>query len=477
MFPGGNAHAEHPHPGAPPEAKPRRLTGWTRYLRPIPTRLRHPTMPPQRTSPPSCPRRLESQPATLPAAHARYTLKTSRPPPKGLRHFLRLRKEARVSGGRVCGGVAGFCAVLARYCTEGERQGGEEWGRLDGKGGRGWFRERVEAVEKKLTSAFDTHGIAALAIRDGRAHKPGHQATYFDGDWEGTVNKHTHAHWSPLPYTFPCLPAVRSDLRTVLVLSPLRPPTDFSPCDPPTLAQALTLSDSTPFTLSPRAPEHSLRSRKETTCVAPRGAWAGWGTFLVSCFLFSVLYGRWDGTGRVPPSSCFARIQPLLFKVAVGHARRPVLVSASSAEFTTDLVPVLSMTKLADASVSGGARGVSGAEGGAGSYFTDVLVPEEVLRSHWIGVGTSAAVISGDEFPVASSAATLRQVLSATTACQRNLRKFYQPNFKISGTAGESVRARDACEGNTQLSMERVYKRQEMKGNHGSGYGESTSAE
>jgi hypothetical protein len=40
-----------------------------------------------------------------------------------------------------------------------------------------------------LQLASDSHGIAALAIRDGRAHKPEQQATYFDGDWEGTVNK------------------------------------------------------------------------------------------------------------------------------------------------------------------------------------------------------------------------------------------------------------------------------------------------
>jgi hypothetical protein len=33
------------------------------------------------------------------------------------------------------------------------------------------------------------HGITALAIRDGRAHQPEHHAMYFDGDWEGTVNK------------------------------------------------------------------------------------------------------------------------------------------------------------------------------------------------------------------------------------------------------------------------------------------------
>ncbi|KAJ7915979.1 hypothetical protein B0H13DRAFT_2451727 [Mycena leptocephala] len=57
-----------------------------------------------------------------------------------------------------------------------------------------------------------------------------------------------------------------------------------------------------------------------------------------------------------------------------------VLVSASSAEFTTDLVPVLSMTKLADDSTS------SAGEGG-GSCFGDVLVPGEFYyrNSWWAG--------------------------------------------------------------------------------------------
>jgi hypothetical protein len=32
--------------------------------------------------------------------------------------------------------------------------------------------------------------------------------------------------------------------------------------------------------------------------------------------------------------------------------------------------------------------------------------------------------------------------------------------------------AEKLSQGNTQLSMERVYKRQEMKGNHGPGYGD-----
>ncbi|KAJ6574537.1 hypothetical protein B0H19DRAFT_1063483 [Mycena capillaripes] len=100
-------------------------------------------------------------------------------------------------------------------------------------------------------------GIAALAIRNGKAHKPDHRASYFDGDWRG---------------------------RSINALS-LNAPT----------AQA-----------------------GETKCVGQRG---------------------------------------------VGEAKDV----NSSAEFTTDLAPLLSMTKLADVTVAEGVRIV----------FADVLVPGE----------------------------------------------------------------------------------------------------
>ncbi|KAJ7915985.1 hypothetical protein B0H13DRAFT_2270131 [Mycena leptocephala] len=116
---------------------------------------------------------LSSQPATLPAARARYTLKTSRRLQKG-------STRSSPSHGWVCWGVARFCAVFEGgkrcCCTKGER--GEERREAGGlERGRGWFRERVEAVEKRLASDSNTHGIATLAIRNGRAHKPEHQAT------------------------------------------------------------------------------------------------------------------------------------------------------------------------------------------------------------------------------------------------------------------------------------------------------------
>jgi hypothetical protein len=118
MFPGthggdapppahGSGHEEHPHPGAPPGGGCHLLTGRTRYLRPIPTHLRHPTTPPQRTSPPSCPRRLESQPAHRPrCARALYTGDLLPPLQKG---STRSSPTQRSAGVWWCG------AILRRF--------------------------------------------------------------------------------------------------------------------------------------------------------------------------------------------------------------------------------------------------------------------------------------------------------------------------------------------------------------------------
>ncbi|KAJ7906615.1 hypothetical protein B0H13DRAFT_2662711, partial [Mycena leptocephala] len=160
--------------------------------------------------------------------------------------------------------------------------------------------------------------------------------------------QHTHARQFLLPSTMPCracpctptsipsnfasaLPPItvlingRDEPRVVFDVRPLVE-------DPPTLAQALTLSDPTSFTLSPpRTGAFFAQPERNDVCRPARGV---------------------GGVGDVP-----------------------FLVSASSAEFTTDLVPVLSMTKLSDVSTGGGA------EGGRGSCFVEVLVPGEMRDS------------------------------------------------------------------------------------------------
>ncbi|KAJ7915968.1 hypothetical protein B0H13DRAFT_2451717 [Mycena leptocephala] len=235
---------------------------------------------------------LSSQPATLPAAHARYTLKTFRPPPRGFDAFFAFAQER----GCLVDGYVGVWRDFARF----------------------W------RVELALAANSDTHGIAVLTIRDGHAEKPEHQATYFDGDWERTVK-----FASALP-PMTVLINGRDEPRVVFDVGLL-----FE--DPPTLAQALTLSDPTPFTLSPpRTAAFFAQPERKDVCRPARGV---------------------DGVGDIP---------------------------SSSAEFTPDLVPVLSMTKLGDAStsLSGGDNSPEG-----GSCFADVLVTGEFYyrNSWWAG--------------------------------------------------------------------------------------------
>ncbi|KAJ7911707.1 hypothetical protein B0H13DRAFT_2480158 [Mycena leptocephala] len=113
------------------------------------------------------------------------------PAPRGFGAFFAFAQErgCLVDG---CAGV--WCDFAPFWRVENAvaaQRVGQSGGRLEGieKGGRGWFREMVEAVEKRLVSDNATHGIAAPVIRDGRAHKPEHLPPYFVGDWEGTVNK------------------------------------------------------------------------------------------------------------------------------------------------------------------------------------------------------------------------------------------------------------------------------------------------
>ncbi|KAJ7934155.1 hypothetical protein B0H13DRAFT_2494776 [Mycena leptocephala] len=113
-----------------------------------------------------------------------------------------------------------------------------------------------------LASDSDTHGIATLAIRDGRAHKPEHQATSFDGDWEGTVNKFA----STLPPVTVLING-RDEPRVVFDVGPL--------------FEALILTDPAPFALSPRERALSLPNLKGQACVGRRGAWTG-GDFPVA---------------------------------------------------------------------------------------------------------------------------------------------------------------------------------------------------
>ncbi|KAJ7041646.1 glycosyl transferase family 90-domain-containing protein [Mycena alexandri] len=253
---------------------------------------------------------LASQPSSLPSARSRYSLRTGRNPPRGFDAFYAFAKE------RGCL-VEGYTAV--------ERDFAPFW-RAE-KTRKGWFRERVRVMEGKLVN--DAHGVAALAIRDGKVQRPENGATYFDGDWENTINKFA----SSLP-SLTVLINGRDEPRVVFDVAGL-----FD--DPPTQPPAPT--DPNPFALSPPSTGAFFADPvRKDVCRPARGV-------------------------------------GVLEDV-------PFLLSASSAEFTTDLVPVLSMAKTVDASTTVDAT-AAGMGGGGGSCFADVLVPGEFYyrNSWWAG--------------------------------------------------------------------------------------------
>ncbi|KAJ7829714.1 hypothetical protein B0H13DRAFT_2434921 [Mycena leptocephala] len=346
----------------------------------------------RRNAPPAL---LSSQPATSRRARAPH-LKTSRP--------LQGDSPYRLRG---CGAICPFGG--SRWCCcPGEKEG--EGGRLEGKGGTAGL-DRGEAVEKRVScgvlfplygvlrfeypppSAFgfafpvfspflthlrpfleltrsparfrpDTHGIAALAIRDGRAHKPEHQATYSDGDWEGTVNKVCFGVcvvFSFLTFGF--------SLRLVLFPAPCRP-YSLAPCTllelaPTSLSRpCLSLGCSALFVciLSDSASPTLTSTSASTISFSPRPP----TPFASALPPMTVLINGRDEPRVVFDVGPLVEDLPTLAQAltlsdptpfALSPRARALLISASSAELTTDLVPVLSMTKLADASVSGGAGG------------------------------------------------------------------------------------------------------------------------
>ncbi|KAJ6527361.1 hypothetical protein DFH09DRAFT_1371434 [Mycena vulgaris] len=263
-------------------------------------------------------------PPSLAAARTRYALKTSRPPPRGFDAFYAFARTPE----RGClvdaydGVHADFASFWQAECLP----------------GRGWFRKRVREVAERLKN--DPRGMTALSIRDGVVHRPDYQGTYFDEDWERTINKYlmptSAVRRRPPPLTV--LINGRDEPRVVFDALPL--------FRAPIPAASASTSDSATDTEAP----HSIRpgaALDRGLLRAARGLWAG---------------GRGEGY-----AGCAIPLLPLL-----------VLLFASSAEFTTDLVPVLSMAKptdgagvdaLSGAWVGGGGRSTGGVRGRRASWM------------------------------------------------------------------------------------------------------------
>ncbi|KAJ7087520.1 hypothetical protein C8R44DRAFT_893220 [Mycena epipterygia] len=272
-----------------------------------------------------------AQPHTPAAARARYTLKTGRTPPHGFDAFV------DYAGQHGCL-VDAYDGVHADFLPfwQAERRAPQ----------RGWFRQRVKVVEERLKK--DSRGLTALTVRDGKVHRPEYQGTYFDGDWENTINKFASA----LP---PLTVIINGRDEPRVVFDALQLFEDNTTTT--TTTSFLDLTDRTPFALSP--PSTAAFFAPRAGC-KPRGGGVGDVSFLTS---------------------------------------------ASSAEFTTDLVPVLSMAKVGGGvpslglgggldtgagvgdAAGGGQGGGGGGGGGEHTCFADVLVPGEFYyrNSWWAG--------------------------------------------------------------------------------------------
>ncbi|KAJ7757200.1 glycosyl transferase family 90-domain-containing protein [Mycena maculata] len=258
-----------------------------------------------------------AQPA-LAAARARYTLKTGRPPPRGFDAFVAFAQERNCLVDAYAGVHADFAPFWAL-----ERQE------------KGWFRRRVEGLEKQLLAA--PRGMIALRVHAGAVHKPDYWGSYFDDDWRAKIGQFA-AHLPDLTVVingrdeprvvFDVAPLLESSLDSDSTL-PLDPDSDSAQMTK--ITELTALHDATPFALAPPSTASFFASKPG--CGGPGGG-------------------------------------------AVSFLR-----SSSSAEFTTDLYPVLSMAKIRDVS-SGNANANS-----AHTCFADVLVPGEFYyrNSWWAG--------------------------------------------------------------------------------------------
>ncbi|KAJ7434890.1 glycosyl transferase family 90-domain-containing protein [Mycena galericulata] len=314
-----------------------------------------------------------SQPHTLPSARARYSLQTGRAPPRGYDEFFAFAQErgclvdARAYSG-VFADFAPFWALeAASHSAAGSASGSNG---VEAKEGSGWFRTRVRTVAQRLAAAPDKRGMTALQIHGGKVVRPDYQGTYFDGDWETTVNK-----FAPALPDLTVLINGRDEPRVVFDVKPLLAAsyassyssTSSSDKPPQNLTHLTSLTDPTPFALAPPS---------TAAFFATRPGCGGSASSLASSASSSSGLGLdSDDTGGGGGGEG---------GVGAG-ADVSFILSASSAEFTTDLVPVLSMAKIVDVdSVKGGGVQVQAGAGAGHTCFADVVVPGEFYyRDSW----------------------------------------------------------------------------------------------
>ncbi|KAJ6551005.1 hypothetical protein DFH09DRAFT_1366527 [Mycena vulgaris] len=303
----------------------------------------------------------------LAAARARYALKTSRPPPHGFDAFYAFAREHNCL-------IDAYDGVHADFVPF-------------------WQVERrgpgvvSEAVAERLKK--DPRGMTALSIRDGEVHRPDYQGTYFDGDWERTINKFAAA----LPPRTVLING-RDEPRVMFDALPLfrasSPAASASTSDSDTEAYVNAPPPGAGGNAPPPPPSHSTSDNANSQGgTGGSGSRKGDGLHLTltdpTPFAFA------------PPSTAAFFAPRAGCGPAAGvevMAEVPFLLSASSAEFTTGLVPVLSMTKPADGAGVGGGSTAAEAGGVRGpTCFVDLVVPGEFKYADNVAWGDKKEVL------------------------------------------------------------------------------------
>ncbi|CAK5275152.1 unnamed protein product [Mycena citricolor] len=196
-------------------------------------------------------------------------------------------------------------------------------------GKRGWFREQVTKTAERWVRDGDSHGAVAMDVRSGRMYRPGYQGSYFDGDWDNKINMFA----SSLP-----------DMKVLI-----------NGRDEPRVAY-----DTAPL----------LRGSKSEVNLG-----------IVDGKPFAHSF---DGSA---PASDFFRTREGCAPLNGEMGDVPFLVSPSSSDLTTDLIPILSMAKLADGSGIGSGAALDFSPSSGHSCFADILIVGEFYytSSSWAG--------------------------------------------------------------------------------------------
>ncbi|KAF7366902.1 CAP10 domain-containing protein [Mycena sanguinolenta] len=200
------------------------------------------------------------------------------------------------------------------------------------------FQRMVDAGRELMLR--DPKGMATIKISNGEVHMPSYTGSAFDGDWKNTLKKFAH---------------ILPDME-FLINGRDEPRVVFNTRDPAMMKDAMELKDSTPFHIAPVPTSDFFRN-----C-------SGCGTL------------------NTPDGTTLDAIEDVAF-----------IRSSSSADFTTDLWPIMSMTKItpcfSDILYPGSYYYDSSGWSGKFSHPNDIPWEEKLPQLYWRGSSNGGHII------------------------------------------------------------------------------------